>query len=46
MQDGAHIQYGVFFWHLFLEAVGFVRNFKMQNFLHFLEEKTKKNMLP
>jgi hypothetical protein len=31
-----------FFWHLFLEALAFVRNFKMQNFLHFLEEKTQK----
>jgi hypothetical protein len=31
-----------FFGHLFLEALAFVRNFKMQNFLHFLEEKTQK----
>jgi hypothetical protein len=30
-----------FFWHLFLEALAFVRNFKMQKFLHFLEGKTK-----
>jgi hypothetical protein len=31
-----------FFWHLFLEALAFVRKFKVQKFLHFLEEKTKK----
>jgi hypothetical protein len=31
-----------FFRHLFLEALAFVRNFKMQNFLHFLEEQTQK----
>jgi hypothetical protein len=30
-----------FFWHLFLEALPFVRNFKMQK-LHFLEEQTPK----
>jgi hypothetical protein len=39
-----------FFWHLFLEALAFVRNFKMQKFLHFLEEKIQKffffKMLP
>jgi hypothetical protein len=33
-----------FFWHLFLEALAFVRNFKMQNFLHFLEEQTPKEI--
>jgi hypothetical protein len=31
-----------FFWHLFLEALAFVRNFKMQKFLHFLEKQTPK----
>jgi hypothetical protein len=44
IQDGAHIRYGVF-WHLFLEALAFVRNFKMQKFLHFLEEQTPKKNL-
>jgi hypothetical protein len=29
-----------FFWHFFLEALTFVRNFKMQKFLHILEEQT------
>jgi hypothetical protein len=33
-----------FFWHLFLEALAFVRNFKMQKNLHFLEEKLKKKI--
>jgi hypothetical protein len=28
-----------FFWHLFLEALAFDRNFKVQKFLHFLEEQ-------
>jgi hypothetical protein len=42
IQDGAHIQYGVF-WHLFQEALAFVKNFKMQKFLHILEEQTQKN---
>jgi hypothetical protein len=45
IQDGAHIQYGVFFWHLLLEALKFVRNFKMEKFLQFLKEQTpKKNI--
>jgi hypothetical protein len=29
-----------FFWHLLLEALAFVRNFKMLKCLHFLEEQT------
>jgi hypothetical protein len=33
------------FWHLFLGAHIFVRNFKMMIFLHILEEKTQKNLL-
>jgi hypothetical protein len=32
----------VFFWHLFLEALAFVRNFKMQKFWHFLEKQNPK----
>jgi hypothetical protein len=31
-----------FFWHLFLDALAFVKNFKMHIFLHFLEEQTPK----
>jgi hypothetical protein len=34
-----------FFWDLFLEAMAFVRNLKMQNFLHFLEEQTQKKKI-
>jgi hypothetical protein len=36
-----YIQHGDSFWHLFLGAVIFVRNFKMLKFLHILEEQTK-----
>jgi hypothetical protein len=31
-----------FFLHLFREALAFVSNFKMQKFLHILEEQTQK----
>jgi hypothetical protein len=44
IQDGAYIQHGDFFWHLFLRAVIFVRNFKMVKFLHFLKEQTPKKI--
>jgi hypothetical protein len=40
IQDGAH-QYGVFL-ASFSRSFAFVRNFKMQIFLHTLEEQTKK----
>jgi hypothetical protein len=41
-KDGAHIQHGEFFWHLFLRALIFVRNLKLQNFKNILEEQTQK----
>jgi hypothetical protein len=34
--------HGDFIWHLFLGALIFVRNFKMQKYLHILKEQTKK----
>jgi hypothetical protein len=34
-----------FFWHLFLDALAFVKNFKMHIFLHFLEEQTPKKYI-
>jgi hypothetical protein len=41
IQDGAHIQYGVFLWDLILEALAFV-TINMQKNLHILEELIQK----
>jgi hypothetical protein len=41
IQDGAYIHHKDFFCQIFLEALIFVRNFKMVKFLHILKEKTK-----
>jgi hypothetical protein len=43
IQDGAHILCGVFL-ASFLEALAFVRNFKMLIFMHILEEQTQKKI--
>jgi hypothetical protein len=34
-----------FFWHLFLEDLTFVKNFKIQKFFHILEKQTPKKIL-